>query len=261
MAIELKVPDIGDFKDVPVITVFVKPGDVVKVDDPLVELESDKATMEVPASAAGKVLEVKVKEGDRVGEGAVLVTLEGEGAAAAPAPAAAAPAAAPAPKAAQTGDLHAELVVLGSGPGGYTAAFRAADLGLKVVLIERNPSLGGVCLNVGCIPSKALLHAAKVISEAAEMDHFGVKFAKPEVDIDALRGWKDSVIKKLTGGLAGLAKGRKVTVVTGKGTFVGPNAIKVEGPEGTKTVSFDQCVIAAGCEPVTLPFIPHDDPA
>ena len=260
MAIELKVPDIGDFKDVPVITVFVKPGDVVKVDDPLVELESDKATMEVPASAAGKVLEVKVKEGDRVGEGAVLVTLEGEGAAAAPAPAAAAPAAAPAPKAAQTGDLHAELVVLGSGPGGYTAAFRAADLGLKVVLIERNPSLGGVCLNVGCIPSKALLHAAKVISEAAEMDHFGVKFAKPEVDIDALRGWKDSVIKKLTGGLAGLAKGRKVTVVTGKGTFVGPNAIKVEGPEGTKTVSFDQCVIAAGSEPVTLPFIPHDDP-
>ncbi len=260
MAIELKVPDIGDFKDVPVITVFVKPGDVVKVDDPLVELESDKATMEVPASAAGKVLEVKVKEGDRVGEGAVLVTLEGEGAAAAPAPAAAAPAAAPAPKAAQTGDLHAELVVLGSGPGGYTAAFRAADLGLKVVLIERNPSLGGVCLNVGCIPSKALLHAAKVISEAAEMDHFGVKFAKPEVDIDALRGWKDSVIKKLTGGLAGLAKGRKVTVVTGKGTFAGPNAIKVEGPEGTKTVSFDQCVIAAGSEPVTLPFIPHDDP-
>lgn len=260
MAIELKVPDIGDFKDVPVITVFVKPGDVVKVDDPLVELESDKATMEVPASAAGKVLEVKVKEGDRVGEGAVLVTLEGEGAAAAPAPAAAAPAAAPAPKAAQTGDLHAELVVLGSGPGGYTAAFRAADLGLKVVLIERNPSLGGVCLNVGCIPSKALLHAAKVISEAAEMDHFGVKFAKPEVDIDALRGWKDSVIKKLTGGLAGLAKGRKVTVVTGKGTFTGPNAIKVEGPEGTKTVSFDQCVIAAGSEPVTLPFIPHEDP-
>ena len=260
MAIELKVPDIGDFKDVPVITVFVKPGDVVKVDDPLVELESDKATMEVPASAAGKVLEVKVKEGDRVGEGAVLVTLEGEGAAAAPAPTAAAPAAAPAPKAAQTGDLHAELVVLGSGPGGYTAAFRAADLGLKVVLIERNPSLGGVCLNVGCIPSKALLHAAKVISEAAEMDHFGVKFAKPEVDIDALRGWKDSVIKKLTGGLAGLAKGRKVTVVTGKGTFTGPNAIKVEGPEGTKTVSFDQCVIAAGSEPVTLPFIPHEDP-
>ena len=260
MAIELKVPDIGDFKDVPVITVFVKPGDVVKVDDPLVELESDKATMEVPASAAGKVLEVKVKEGDRVGEGAVLVTLEGEGAAAAPAPAAAAPAAAPAPKAAQTGDLHAELVVLGSGPGGYTAAFRAADLGLKVVLIERNPSLGGVCLNVGCIPSKALLHAAKVISEAEEMDHFGVKFAKPEVDIDALRGWKDSVIKKLTGGLAGLAKGRKVTVVTGKGTFTGPNAIKVEGSEGTKTVSFDQCVIAAGSEPVTLPFIPHDDP-
>ena len=148
--------------------------------------------------------------------------------------------------------------MLGSGPGGYTAAFRAADLGLKVVLIERDPTLGGVCLNVGCIPSKALLHAAKVISEAEEMGHFGVKFAKPEVDIDGLRGWKESVVKKLTGGLSGLAKGRKVTVVSGVGTFTGPNAIRVEGPDGAKTVSFDQCVIAAGSEPVKLPFIPDD---
>ena len=256
--IEVKVPDIGDFKDVPVITVFVKAGDTVAVDDALVELESDKATMEVPATSAGKVVEVKVKEGDRVGEGTVILTLEAEGAAGAAAPTAPAPASAPAPKAAQTGDIHAELVVLGSGPGGYTAAFRAADLGLKVVLIERNPTLGGVCLNVGCIPSKALLHAAKVISEAEEMSHFGVKYAQPEVDIDALRDWKSSVVKKLTGGLTGLAKGRKVQVVEGLGTFTGPNVIRVDGKDGSKTVSFDQCVIAAGSEPVKLPFIPDD---
>ena len=257
MAIEVKVPDIGDFKDVPVITVFVKPGDTIKKDAPLVELESDKATMEVPSPAAGKVASVAVKEGDRVGEGTLILTLEGAGAAAAPA----APAAAPAPRPAPAGgDLHGEVVVLGSGPGGYTAAFRAADLGKKVVLIERSPTLGGVCLNVGCIPSKALLHAAKVISEAEEMGHFGVKFAKPKVDVDGLRGWKESVVKKLTGGLSGLAKARKVTVVEGVGTFAGPNAIRVEGKDGAKTVTFDQCIIAAGSEPVTLPFIPHDDP-
>ena len=256
MAIEVKVPDIGDFKDVPVITVFVKPGDTVAKDDPLVELESDKATMEVPSPAAGKVAAVAVKEGDRVSEGTVILTLEGEGAGAAPK--AEAPKPAPAPRAAPSGDIHAEVVVLGSGPGGYTAAFRAADLGKKVVLVERDPMLGGVCLNVGCIPSKALLHAAKVISEAEEMGHFGVKFAKPEVDVDGLRGWKESVVKKLTGGLSGLAKGRKVTVVEGVGTFAGPNAIRVEGKDGAKTVSFDQCIIAAGSEPVKLPFIPDD---
>ncbi|WP_299130007.1 dihydrolipoyl dehydrogenase [uncultured Amaricoccus sp.] len=252
--IEVKVPDIGDFKDVPVITVFVKPGDTVAKDDPLLELESDKATMEVPAPRAGKVAAVKVAVGDRVAEGTVILTLEDAGAAAAPAPA-------PAPKAAVAGgDVHGEVVVLGSGPGGYTAAFRAADLGKKVVLIERDQTLGGVCLNVGCIPSKALLHAAKVISESEEMGHFGVKFAAPEVDIDALRGWKESIIGKLTGGLTGLAKGRKVTVVKGVGTFAGPNAIRVDGPDGAKTVTFDNCIIAAGSEPVTLPFIPHDDP-
>ncbi|MER2508871.1 MAG: dihydrolipoyl dehydrogenase [Amaricoccus sp.] len=252
--IEVKVPDIGDFKDVPVITVFVKPGDTVAKDDPLLELESDKATMEVPAPRAGKVAAVKVAVGDRVAEGTVILTLEDAGAAAAPAPA-------PAPKAAVAGgDVHGEVVVLGSGPGGYTAAFRAADLGKKVVLIERDQTLGGVCLNVGCIPSKALLHAAKVISESEEMGHFGVKFTAPEVDIDALRGWKESIIGKLTGGLTGLAKGRKVTVVKGVGTFAGPNAIRVDGPDGAKTVTFDNCIIAAGSEPVTLPFIPHDDP-
>jgi dihydrolipoamide dehydrogenase len=265
--IEIKVPDIGDFKDVPVVSVLVKPGDTVAKEDPLVELESDKATMEVPSPHAGKVKDVKIKEGDKVSEGSVILTLEAEGAAAAPAAPKAAPAAAAAPVAAPAaapkatgGDLHAEVVVLGSGPGGYTAAFRAADLGKKVILIERNPSLGGVCLNVGCIPSKALLHAAKVITESEEMGHFGVSFQKPDVDIDKLRGWKESIINKLTGGLSGLAKGRKVTVVKGVGTFTAPNAIEVKGEDGTKTVTFDNCIIAAGSEPVTLPFIPHDDP-
>ncbi len=160
----------------------------------------------------------------------------------------------------KTGDIHAELLVLGSGPGGYTAAFRAADLGLKVVLVERDPYLGGVCLNVGCIPSKALLHAAKVITEAEEMAHFGVALGKPKIDLDALRGWKESVVKKLTGGLAGLAKGRKVQVVTGKGSFTGANTVSVETADGAKTISFDQCIVAAGSEPVRLPFIPQDDP-
>jgi dihydrolipoamide dehydrogenase len=269
--IEVKVPDIGDFDAVPVIGVFVKAGDTVAKEDPLIELESDKATMEVPSSAAGKVVEVKVSEGDKVSEGTVILVLEAEGAGEGPkdAPkgekektaekADAKPAPAERPKTDARGDVHAELLVLGSGPGGYTAAFRAADLGLKVVLVERYPSLGGVCLNVGCIPSKALLHAAKVISEAEEMGHSGIRFGKPKVELDALRGWKDSVVGKLTGGLKGLAKGRKVTVVEGRGTFVGPNMVKVEGKDGETTVSFDQAVIAAGSEPVKLPFVPHDD--
>ena len=260
---EVKVPDIGDFKDVPVISLLVAVGDEVTKEQPLIELESDKATMEVPSPAAGKVASIAVKVGDKVSEGALILVLEGAGAATAPAAAApaaastAGPAAAPA---AGGGDVHAEVVVLGSGPGGYTAAFRAADLGKKVVLIEKDPSLGGVCLNVGCIPSKALLHAAKVINEAEEMAHHGVTFAAPQVDLDGLRGWKDSVIKQLTGGLAGLAKGRKVTVVNGYGRFTGPNMIEVDNNGAKSTVSFDQCIIAAGSEPVTLPFIPHDDP-
>ena len=259
---EVKVPDIGDFKDVPVISLLVAVGDEVTKEQPLIELESDKATMEVPSPAAGKVASITVKVGDKVSEGALILVLEGAGAATAPAAAApaaastAGPAAAPA---AGGGDVHAEVVVLGSGPGGYTAAFRAADLGKKVVLIEKDPSLGGVCLNVGCIPSKALLHAAKVITEAEEMAHHGVTFAAPQVDLDGLRGWKDSVIKQLTGGLAGLAKGRKVTVVNGYGRFTGPNMIEVDNNGAKSTVSFDQCIIAAGSEPVTLPFIPHDD--
>ena len=265
---EVKVPDIGDFDEVPVVGILVSVGDTVAVEDPLVELESDKATMEVPSPSAGVVKEIKVSMGDKVSEGSVIMVLEGAEAADAPADAAPAPAAAtPAPAATAAtgtasgpGDIHAEVVVLGSGPGGYTAAFRAADLGKNVVLIEKYPTLGGVCLNVGCIPSKALLHVAKVLTEAEDMASHGVKFAKPKIDLDALRGWKDSVVGQLTGGLEGLAKGRKVTTVRGTGKFTGPNMIEVTGDDGSKTVSFDQCIIAAGSEPVELPFIPHDDP-
>jgi len=263
---QVRVPDIGDFKGVPVIEIHVKPGDQVQADDPLVSLESDKATMEVPAPAAGTIAEVTVKIGDKVSEGDVIVTMAGAAAAAAPAaasseaPKAAAPAPAAQPASGGKGEIHGEVVVLGGGPGGYTAAFRAADLGKQVVLIERWPQLGGVCLNVGCIPSKALLHAAKVISESQDMGAHGVTFAAPEVDIDKLRGWKDSVIRKLTGGLGGLAKQRKVTVVTGTGRFTAPDRIEVQGEDGTKSVSFEHAIIAAGSEPVVLPFIPQDDP-
>ncbi len=267
---DVKVPDIGDFTDVPVVTVLVAVGDTVAAEDPLIELESDKATLEVPSPAAGVIKEIKVSEGDKVSQGSLIVVMEGDAGAEGiepPAPAAAqtpAPAA-PAPMAATgtatgPGDMHADVVVLGSGPGGYTAAFRAADLGKKVVMIEKYSTLGGVCLNVGCIPSKALLHAAKVISDADDMASHGIKFAKPKLDIKALKSWKDGVVDQLTGGLTGLSKARKVEVVTGYGTFTGPNMIEVAGEADTKTVSFDQCIIAAGSEPVTLPFIPHDDP-
>jgi dihydrolipoamide dehydrogenase len=265
---DIKVPDIGDFKDVPVVTVLVAVGDEVAAEDPLIEVESDKATMEVPSPAAGKVSEILVAEGDKVSEGTVIVKLEGAGASEAAIETApsAADAGTPAPQALAAtgtatgpGDVHAEVVVLGSGPGGYTAAFRAADLGKKVVLIEKNPSLGGVCLNVGCIPSKALLHVAKVITEAEEMASHGVSFGKPEINLDELRGFKDSVVGQLTGGLDGLSKARKVQVVRGYGRFAGPNMIEVIGDEGATKVSFDQCIIAAGSEPVDLPFIPEDD--
>jgi dihydrolipoamide dehydrogenase len=266
---EVKVPDIGDFSDVPVISILVSVGDEIAAEDPLIELESDKATLEVPSPAAGVVASIALSEGDKVSMGAVILTLEAaEGEASAGAIETPAAAAAPAAPAAVTatgaatgpGDIHGEVVVLGSGPGGYTAAFRAADLGKKVVLIEKDPQLGGVCLNVGCIPSKALLHAAKVITEAEEMGEHGVSFSKPKVDLGTLRDWKSGVVKQLTGGLSGLAKGRKVDVVNGYGRFTGPNMIEVQGEDGIKTVSFDNCIIAAGSEPVTLPFIPHDDP-
>lgn len=267
---DVKVPDIGDFADVPVVSVLVAVGDTVAAEDPLIEVESDKATMEVPSPAAGVVKDIKVGEGDTVSEGSLILILEAEAAsegstnatteAATDAPPASSQAIAATGSATGAGDIHVEVVVLGSGPGGYTAAFRAADLGKSVVLIEKDASLGGVCLNVGCIPSKAMLHAAKVITEAEEMGDHGISFAKPKVDIDQLRGWKDSVVSQLTGGLAGLAKARKVQVVNGYGAFTGPNMIEVDNDGEKSTVSFDQCIIAAGSEPVTLPFIPQDDP-
>ena len=260
--IDVTVPDIGEFKDVPIIEVHVQAGATVTPEQPLITLESDKASMEVPSPTGGTVEKVSVKLGDKVSQGDKILTLQiaGKGTGAtvstgggAPAPQARAPIA-------QKGDVHGEIVVLGAGPGGYTAAFRAADLGKQVVLIERWAQLGGVCLNVGCIPSKALLHAAKVIAETKEMSAHGLSFTAPSVDIDKLRGWKDGVVKKLTGGLSGLAKQRKVTVVRGTGKFAAPNQIEVTGEDGTKTVSFEQAIIATGSEPVTLPFIPHHDP-
>jgi dihydrolipoamide dehydrogenase len=253
--IEVKVPDIGEFTGVPVVEVFVSPGDEVAVEDPLISLESDKATMDVPAPAAGTVTAVKVNVGDIVSEGHPIVDLQtGQKDTPAPAPAAK-------PPSTQPGDLHAEVLVLGAGPGGYSAAFRAADLGKAVVLVDRGPKLGGVCLNVGCIPSKALLHAARVIAETKEMAEHGVAFGAPDVDIDKLRGWKEGVVSRLTGGLAGLAKQRKVTVLFGSGRFLSTNQLEVTADDATtKVVSFEQAIIAAGSEPVRLPFIPHDDP-
>jgi dihydrolipoamide dehydrogenase len=261
--IDVTVPDIGEFRNVPIIEVHVEAGVAVSAEQPLITLESDKAAMEVPSPAAGTVGTIAVKVGDTVSQGDKILSLQmaankESGATVArgggtPAPQAKAPVA-------QKGDVHGEVVVLGAGPGGYTAAFRAADLGKQVVLIERWPQLGGVCLNVGCIPSKALLHAAKVISETQEMTEHGLSFAPPSLDITKLRGWKDGVVKKLTGGLSGLAKQRKVTVVRGTGKFTAPNQIEVTGEDRTKSISFDHAIIAAGSEALTLPFIPHHDP-
>ena len=276
--IEVKVPDIGDFDAVPIIELFVKVGDSINVDDAICTLESDKATMDVPSSAAGVVREVLVGLGDKVGEGAVLIKIEAAGAAAGAAAAAtAAPAAAPAPiaaaAAAPTAAAHAgsadaeyDMVVLGAGPGGYSAAFRAADLGLKTAIIERYATLGGVCLNVGCIPSKALLHVAAVIEEAEHVHTAGIQFAKPTVDVDALRKHKDGVIGKLTGGLSGMAKARQVDVIRGYGHFLDPHHIEVEETTGDsqdktgakKVVKFKQAIIAAGSAAMHLPFIPTD---
>ena len=280
--IDVKVPDIGDFKDVPVIEVLVKPGDVVKPEDALVTLESDKATMDVPAPVGGTITSIAVKVGDKVSEGALVLVLESAGAAAAPAKVA--PAAAPAkpapapspiadrpsPKAAGEyagkADLECEMLVLGAGPGGYSAAFRAADLGMKTVLVERYATLGGVCLNVGCIPSKALLHVAAVMDEAKAMGDHGITFAAPQVDPVKLRGWKDKVVGKLTGGLAGMAKGRKVEVVRGVGQFLDPHHVEVELTQGAgqdktgakKVVRFAKAIIAVGSQVVRLPFVPED---
>jgi dihydrolipoamide dehydrogenase len=279
--VEVKVPNIGDFKEVEVIELMVKPGDTIKVDQSLVTVESDKASMEIPSTHAGVVQELKIKVGDKVSEGSLMLILDESGAgasapsAAAPAPAAApaaaaaaAPAAAPSapaapiPNAASYSgpvDIECEMMVLGAGPGGYSAAFRSADIGMNTVLVEKYATLGGVCLNVGCIPSKALLHVAHLMDESAHMSDVGVTFAKPQVDIDKLRGYKDGVIKTMTGGLAGMAKGRKVNVVQGIGRFLSPNHIEVTGADGgKKVVAFQKAIIAAGSSVVKLPFVPED---
>ena len=281
MTVELKVPDIGDFKDVEVIEVLVKVGDTVTADQSLITIESDKASMEIPSSGAGVIKELKVKVGDKVNQGSVLAIAEGGDvkAAEAPAPEASkatpeatakpsAPTPAPAP-AKQGGpapaqwsgkaDIECQMLVLGSGPGGYAAAFRAADLGMKVVMIERYAALGGVCLNVGCIPSKALLHVAQVMDEAAHFGDIGIGFASPQINLDQLRAHKDKVVARLSGGVAGMAKGRKVTVVTGVGAFLDPHHIEVTAGDGkTQVVKFEQAVIAAGSQSVRLPFLPDD---
>ncbi len=286
--VEVKVPDIGDFKDIPVIEIFVKPGDTVKAEDSLVTLESDKATMDVPSPGAGVVKELKVKLGDKVSEGSVIVVLDSAAsvattaeakpaAAAAPTPAAAPaakPAAAPAPQAPIPGaatysgkaDVECEMLVLGAGPGGYSAAFRAADLGMKTVLVERYASLGGVCLNVGCIPSKALLHIAAVMDETKAFAEHGITFGEPKIDLEKLLAWKNKVVGKLTGGLSGMAKARKVDVVRGYGAFLDPNHVEVEVTDGSgqgktgakKVVKFQKAIIAAGSQSVRLPFLPDD---
>jgi dihydrolipoamide dehydrogenase len=294
--IDIKVPDIGDFKEVAIIEVLVKPGDAIKAEQSLITVESDKASMEIPSSHAGVVKELKVKLGDMVSEGSVVLSLEVAAEAAAPAPSpvtagsaapAAAPAQSPSAGSVQTAtaaavaappvassmpafegkvDLECDLLVLGAGPGGYSAAFRAADLGLKVVIVERYATLGGVCLNVGCIPSKALLHVAAVMDEVSHMADLGVDFGAPQLNIDKLRGHKEKVIGKLTGGLAAMAKMRKVTTVRGYGAFVGPHHVEVEETTGTgqdktgskQVVAFKRCIVAAGSQAVRLPFMPED---
>jgi dihydrolipoamide dehydrogenase len=300
-SIEIKVPDIGGFDKVPVIELLVAVGDTVAVDQGLATLESDKATMEVPSSAAGVVKELKVQVGDEVSEGTVIAVLEADSGAdgagsgadaqgaatggkkaaaedAKPAPAAArdeaptdggngsAPstgsrgnAPKPASGSGRKADIECRMLVLGAGPGGYTAAFRAADLGLDTVLVERYGSLGGVCLNVGCIPSKALLHAAAVIDEAAHAKDFGVDFGQPKIELDTLRAYKEKVVGQLTRGLAGMAKQRKVRVATGNGRFVSANELEVEHDGETRLIRFEQCIIAAGSQAVKLPGFPWDD--
>ena len=265
----IEIPDIGDFPSVDVIEVLVSPGDKVEPEQGLVTLETDKATMDIPAPYAGTVVEVLVKAGDKVSKGTPFIVLDATDAVANPSAAEVMeepPQVSEAPPesagAAQMPegdvDMHAPLLVLGAGPGGYTAAFRAADLGQEVVLVERWNTLGGVCLNVGCIPSKALLHAAKVMEEAEAAAEIGIRFARPEVDLEKLVAWKDGVVGKLTGGLDGLSKRRKVSVVHGVARFVSSHRVLVTNEEGEKLISFDQCIIAAGSEPMRLPGTPDD---
>ena len=271
---EIACPDIGDFKDVLVIEVLVKPGDQIALEDPIVTLETEKATMDVPATVAGRIIEVLVTRGSKVSQGVVLARVEAAAASAAPDKSSVAKAAPTAARVPQTppqpatpqasdpsepaADREVALLVLGAGPGGYTAAFRAADLGVQVALVDRWPTLGGVCLNVGCIPSKTLLHAAKVIDEARSMAAHGVQFGEPQVDFAKLRSWKNQVVGKLTGGLAGLAKQRKVEVVQGVAAFLSPHVVEVTQAGQSQRIRFKQCIIAAGSEPIRLPFVPND---
>ncbi len=274
--IEIRVPDLGDSKGVTVVEVLVAVGAQIRIDDPLITLETEKASMDVPSPVSGTIATIEVKKGQEVSAGTLIATATASAAdaaataasagasppeaPAAAAPAAAAPGARPSvtaePTAAPPGAL--DLVVLGAGPGGYTAAFRAADLGLKVTLIERWPVLGGVCLNVGCIPSKALLHAAKVIEDAADMAACGVVFAPPQIDLERLRAWKGRVVTKLTNGLTLLAKQRKVDVIRGEAKFIGPHSLELQTPDGAKRLDFKQCIVAAGSESVRLPGFPDD---
>ncbi|MGB9150192.1 MAG: FAD-dependent oxidoreductase, partial [Burkholderiales bacterium] len=277
--IDVKVPDIGDFENIPVIEVLVKPGDTVKKEDSLITLESDKATMEIPSPNAGVVKEIKLKAGDKVSQGSLILVMESaaEGTSAAPPAASAAPAKAatvpspalaPAQKVASVAvpppaniksDLQTDVLVLGGGPGGYTAAFRAADLGKQVMVIERYATLGGVCLNVGCIPSKALLHVAKVITDADDITKHGVTFGAPKIELDKIRGWKNDVVGKLTKGLSGLARQRKVTVVQGMAKFTSAYTVEVITADSTKIIQFNQLVIAAGSQAAKIPGLPYDD--
>ena len=266
--VEVRVPDIGDFEEVEIIEVLVSEGDTINVEDSVITLESDKATMEIPAPNSGTVSNIAVKTGERVSEGDLILTMTADSADASvdhvheettgsdlKPETVVASSAAPG-----EADLHAEVLVLGAGPGGYTAAFRAADLGKKTILVERYPTLGGVCLNVGCIPSKALLHTAEVISEAAEIAAMGVEFGKPKINLDKMRAGKEKVVAKLTTGLSGMAKARQVEVVEGVAAFTGDHSVKVESDAGSTTISFDYCIIAVGSQAVKIPVFPNEDP-
>lgn len=253
---KIELPNIGDFTDVPVVGIMVSIGDRIAVDDPIIMLESDKATIEIPSPAAGIVTELRVGEGDTVNQGDVIAIIETSANAV---PGLIEPSVDPStPTVQPESDIHADLVVIGAGPGGYSAAFRAADLGKSVILVDRWSTLGGVCLNVGCIPSKALLHIAKVMDEAEDVSAHGVSFGAPEFDLEKVRGWKEGVVNRLTGGLTGLAKKRKVTVVHGTGTFTGTHRISVAGGDSTQTITFGAAIISVGSEPIRLPFLPDD---
>ncbi len=257
MTEEVRVPNLGDFSDVEVIEVNVGVGDELNLEDPILSLETDKATMEIPATVAGKVESMSIKVGDKVSEGDLLLTISAVGSKPETATKEAVTQKTGANLAAGD-EISTEVVVLGSGPGGYTAAFRAADLGKNVVLVERYASLGGVCLNVGCIPSKALLHAAKVISEAKEVREFGISFSEPTIDLDKLRAWKEKVLGQLTNGLKGLAKQRKVEALYGNGEFVSANKLSVSNEQGERVVNFEQAIIAAGSQAAKVPVFPDD---